>query len=350
MSLSAPLEPAYVVRAVRAEDFEGFRQLRELAGPGFTSLMVDDEKMRARIEHGACSFAADARQPGKERYLLALEHLESGALAGSAGVKASIGDDPPFFNFRVLKIAQASHAAERRFDMDVLILVNEFTGWSEVGSLFLRAEHRAAGIGRALAQARYMLMAAAPHRFHEHVVSELRGVVSPNGASPFWEALGRHFFKMDFQAADRLSATTDNQFILDLMPKYPIYVDLLPEAARVVIGQCHADGVGARRLLEWEGFRFENVVDIFDGGPLLSAARDSIRTRREARVMTMIADAAPQHAKPALIATTEVSSFRCTAALAATASDREARVHPAALAALGLESGESALVWTDDAA
>ncbi len=62
------------------------------------------------------------------------------------------------------------------------------------------------------------------------MVSELRGVVGPDGVSPFWEALGRHFFKMDFSEADRLSATTDNQFILDLMPKYPIYADLLPEA------------------------------------------------------------------------------------------------------------------------
>ncbi len=85
-------------------------------------------------------------------------------------------------------------------------------------------------------------------------MSELRGVVSPEGVSPFWEAVGRHFFRMDFAEADKLSATTDNQFILDLMPQHPIYVDLLPEAARAVIGQCHRDGLGARRLLEWEGF------------------------------------------------------------------------------------------------
>ncbi|MBK6705910.1 MAG: arginine N-succinyltransferase [Caulobacteraceae bacterium] len=32
------------------------------------------------------------------------------------------------------------------------------------------------------------------------------------------------------------------------------------------------------RLLEWEGFTFSNVVDIFDGGPLMSRPRDQIRT------------------------------------------------------------------------
>ncbi len=78
---------------------------------------------------------------------------------------------------------------------------------------------------------------------------------------------------MDFAEADKLSATTDNQFILDLMPQHPIYVDLLPEAARAVIGKCHKDGEGARRLLEWEGFSFSNVIDIFDGGPLDERAR-----------------------------------------------------------------------------
>ncbi|HRE42748.1 MAG TPA: arginine N-succinyltransferase, partial [Terricaulis sp.] len=134
------------------------------------------------------------------------------------------------------------------FDMDVLIGVNDFTGCTEVGSLFVRPEHRVPGVGRALAQCRYMLMAAAPHRFHHQVVSELRGVVSDDGVSPFWEAVGRHFFRMDFEEADRLSATTDNQFILDLMPQHPLYVDLLPAEARAVIGKCHRAGEGARSL------------------------------------------------------------------------------------------------------
>ena len=45
-------------------------------------------------------------------------------------------------------------------------------------------------------------MAAQRERFHDRVVSELRGVVSAEGASPVWEAVGRHFFRMDFSEAD----------------------------------------------------------------------------------------------------------------------------------------------------
>lgn len=340
--------PAFVIRAAEENDIDGFRDVRTLAGPGLTSFMVDDAALLRKIAKSEESFEKTCEKPGDERYLLTLEQFGGARVAGTVGVKATIGASPPFFNFRVLKVAQASAAAERRFDMDVLILVNEFTGCSEVGSLFVRPEQRASGIGRMLAQARYLLMAATPQRFNERVVSELRGVISPEGRSPLWENLGRHFFKMSFAEADRLSASTDNQFILDLMPKYPIYVDLLPEEARAVIGQCHPDGRGARRLLEWEGFRFDNVVDIFDGGPLLSVSRDAIRTVRETRRVPLIATEALGEVRRALIATPQLKGFRC-APTVARLEDGMAFAHPAALDAIGLESGAEALVWIEHA-
>ncbi|MGE3142112.1 MAG: arginine N-succinyltransferase [Hyphomonadaceae bacterium] len=340
--------PTYLIRTAGPGDFEVFKQLRALAGPGFTSLMVDDAGLKARLEKAAHSFAADVSAPGDERYLLVMDEIGGQAGAGCVGVKACVGESPPFFNFRVLKIAQASAAAQRRFDLDVLILVNEFAGCSEVGSLFVRAEHRAHGVGRLLAQSRYLMMAAAPHRFAEKIVSELRGMVSPEGRSPFWEHLGRHFFRMSFQEADLLSATTDNQFILDLMPKYPIYADLLPEEARAAIGEAHEDGRAARRLLEWEGFRYDGVVDIFDGGPLLSVSRDAIRTLRETRRMPLRAGAVGPGARRALIATPAIAAFRCAPALARL-ENGEAVADPATLTALGLEDGADALIWMGDA-
>lgn len=338
---------AYVMRAAGPADIEGFKRLREVAGPGFTSLMIDDAAMQAKLELSAASFLRDVTIPGAERYFLALEHRQSGDVVGCVGVKATIGQQPPFFNFRIIREAQSSSAVQRRFDMDVLIGVNDFTGSTEVGSLFVRPEHRAAGVGRMLAQSRYMLMATQPRRFHAQVVSELRGVVSADGVSPFWEAVGRHFFRMDFNEADRLSAVTDNQFILDLMPQHPIYVDVLPQAARAVIGQCHEAGRGARSLLEWEGFTFSNVVDIFDGGPLLSVSRDAIRTLREARRVRLAAGTAAG-GRRALLATLQTRDFRCISTRAI-ARDGAAEVESDALTALGLDPGAEALIWVSDA-
>lgn len=340
--------PAYVMRAAGPRDLEGFKQLREKAGAGFTSLMLDDAAMLKKLELSEASFASTAQTAGAERYFIALEHIETGAVAGCCGVKATIGETPPFFNFRIIREAQSSAPVNRRFDMDVLIGVNDFTGCSEVGSLFLRPEHRAAGVGRALAQCRYMLMATQPKRFREQVVSELRGVVSPDGASPFWEAIGRHFFRMEFSEADKLSATTDNQFILDLMPQHPIYIDLLPEEARAVIGKCHKDGEGARALLEWEGFTFSRVVDIFDGGPLVSAQRDQIRTLRESRLVRLEAETNLEGSVRALIAAPSLNTFRCVSART-TMADGVARVDPGVISALNLDAGAEALIWTDNA-
>jgi arginine N-succinyltransferase len=339
--------PAYVMRAAGPADLDGFKQLREIAGAGFTSLMLDDKAMAAKLALSEQSFASTAASAGAERYFIALEHIETGVLAGCCGVKATIGEKPPFFNFRMFTEAQSSAVVNRRFDMRVLIGVNDFTGCSEVGSLFVRPEHRAAGVGRALAQNRYMLMATKPERFRSQVVSELRGVVSPDGVSPFWEAVGRHFFRMDFAEADKLSATTDNQFILDLMPQHPIYVDLLPQDARDVIGQCHKDGEGARKLLEWEGYAFSNVIDIFDGGPLMSVQRDSIRTLRESRRMRIEPASQLAGAKRALIATPRIQDYRCVSAHAVVAGG-VAQVDPAVLAALKLDAGAEVLVWSND--
>ncbi|MEZ5961523.1 MAG: arginine N-succinyltransferase [Hyphomonadaceae bacterium] len=340
--------PSYVMRAAGPADLEGFKQLREIAGAGFTSLMLDDKAMAAKLALSEQSFASAAAEAGAERYFIALEHIATGALAGCCGVKSTIGETPPFFNFRMFNEAQSSNAVNRRFDMRVLIGVNDFTGCSEVGSLFVRPEHRAAGVGRALAQNRYMLMAAQPQRFRQQVVSELRGVVLADGMSPFWEAVGRHFFRMDFAEADKLSATTDNQFILDLMPQHPIYVDLLDEAARDVIGKCHNDGEGARKLLEWEGFSFSNVVDIFDGGPLMSVQRDQIRTLRESKRLRLEPSSQLAGAKRGLIAVPSIQKYRCVAAHVAIANGT-AQVDPAVLAALKLDAGAEVLVWTDNA-
>src|SRR5262249_8392632 len=100
--------PQYVIRAAGPADIEGFKQLREIAGAGFTSLMLDDAAMMKKLELSQESFASTATEVGAERYFMALEHIETGAVAGCCGVKATIGETPPFFNFRMITEAQSS--------------------------------------------------------------------------------------------------------------------------------------------------------------------------------------------------------------------------------------------------
>lgn len=331
-----------IVRPVRADDEAAFFELARLSGPGFTSLPDDPELLRARIEKSLASFAADPTGPDGEAYLLMLEDTETGRIIGCSAVKAAVGLTKPFFNYKLFKVAQSSAQAERRFDMDVAILVNEFAGSTEVGTLFIREDARGGGVGRLAAQARYLLIAAARERFAERVIAELRGIVDADGRAPFWDHLGKFFFHMEFEEADHLSGISDNQFILDLMPKYPIYLDLLPEAARAVVGETHVDGLGARKLLEWEGFTYDRVIDIFDGGPLVSVPRDHIRTVRESRETRV--EAGEPGDWDILLSTDDIKNFAVTRTRARFDADR-AVVAPEALEAINITSGSTARIW-----
>lgn len=60
------------------------------------------------------------------------------------------------------------------------------------------------------------------------------------------------------------------------MPKYPIYIDLLPEEAVAVIGRVHEQTTPALAMLESQGFVRTDQIDIFDGGPVVKCATQSI--------------------------------------------------------------------------
>ena len=336
----------YVMRPSRADEIDALMELARLSGPGFTSLPAVEDILQERLDKSEIAFNRRNKRPQMAKYLMLLEHVDTGEVVGCSAVKAGTGIDQPFFNYRIITLAHSSVQAGRRFDMDALVLTNEFVGYTEVGTLFLKEGHRGNGNGRLAAQSRDLLMAAAPDTVSDMILAELRGVVSPEGYSPFWDNLGAKFFRMSFQDADLLSATTDNQFILDLMPKYPIYVDLLPPEAREVVGRVHAEGVGAMKLLEWEGFRFERVVDIFDGGPMVATHRGLIRTIRESRVYaTQTGSIAKGAARDMLISSDRLPDFRVTRAPARVENDR-LTVSPDTLDALHLKPGDRVRTWT----
>ncbi len=306
-----------VVRPARPDDYDAFMGFAKRSGPGFTSLPEDEAILRARLEKSVKTFAASdpAHSSDGGIYLLMIEsHGAKGKITRSFGcsaVKTNIGRDVPFFNFRINTIGQASKAAGQRFDMRALTMVNDYTGCTEVGTLFLEPERRGDGAGKLLSLSRFMLMAGAPDRFEDVVVSELRGIVHLDGRSPFWEVVGRPFYRMDFDEADNLSATSDNQFIIDLSPKHAIYVDLLPDSARGAIGETHPDGAPARRLLEREGLRFEGVIDIFDGGPLLATRVADTRTVRDSLLLPLVAGDTHGEER-SMVSNNQIADFRCT--------------------------------------
>src|SRR3954469_21779903 len=122
------------------------------------------------------------------------------------------------------------------------------------------------------------------------------------------------------------------------MPRHPVYTVLLPEAARKVIGEVHADTRPARSLLEAEGFRYEGYVDIFDAGPTVEAYRDNIRVVRESRILSFVArtEQPPAEEPWWLVSNRRLREFRCVAVQAGKRA-RPLPLSPDAIAALKLQ-------------
>ena len=271
-----------VMRPVRAGDIDALYALAEQTGTGLTTLPSDRDALAAKIAASEASFAADVHEPGEEHYLFVLVDRATDAVVGTSGLFATVGLSKPFYNYRLLHLTQVSHDPPMQVDTRLLQLVNDYAGATEIGSLFLHRGHRGGANGRLLSKGRYLMIAACPDRFAPRIMAEIRGWVDADGQSPFWEAIGRQFFGMEYTDADRISGMGNSQFIADLMPKFPIYTNLLPPQAREVIGKPHDGAKAAIRLLEQEGFRFAGAVDIFDAGPCLEAPRDQIATVRQA--------------------------------------------------------------------
>ena len=125
--------------------------------------------------------------------------------------------------------------------------------------------------------------------------------------------LGAHFFDMPFADADRLTGLGKKEFIAQLMPRHPLYINLLPKAARDVIGEVHGNTLPARKMLEDEGFRYQGYVDIFDAGPTLETQVNDIRAVRESKnYLVKIEDHIPIGTVPYLISNTLLDGYRCT--------------------------------------
>lgn len=333
----------WMIEPARATDLPALLALAHMTGSGFTNLPDDADEMAARLEWSCESFSRAAGPPDNELYILVLRDSESGAIGGTGMVFSRIGAEWPFYSYKLSQMSQASRELGRTVPLSLLNLVTDHDGASEVGGLFLHPDHRAGGVGKLLARARYLFIAQHRARFADRIIAELRGVSDDDGNSPFWDAIGRAFFGMSFPQADAFNAKHGSQFIADLMPRQPIYTALLPEAARAVMGQPHPKGRGALAMLEREGFVQDNYIDIFDGGPTVVARTDQLSTIRAARRTQVAGLGAPDDAAHALVAAGVLTDFR---AFAAPLSADGTRLPADLAAAARLEIGDEILnVW-----
>jgi arginine N-succinyltransferase len=252
-----------------------------------------------------------------------------------------VGQNTPFYSYRISTLTQTSKALGKTFRAEMLSLTTDLEGASEVGGLFLHPGERAGGLGLLLARSRYLFMRQHRQRFARRVLAELRGVIDESGGSPFWDSIAGRFFGMNFQEADEFNAMHGTQFIADLMPKTPIYTAMLQESARHVMGTPHPSGRAAMKMLEREGFIYDCYIDIFDGGPTMIAQTDQIRTIREARdyVLAEVTDEA-ESGQHSMLAAGKLKGFVTTYGYLQVDADGSALLDRQSAATLGIKPGD----------
>jgi arginine N-succinyltransferase len=302
-----------IIRPIQHSDYDALHRIAVESGHGFTSLPVNEELLTQRINRAEESFNKIVKEPGDEGYLFVMEDTTTGEVVGTSGIEAAVGLDDAFYHYHLGKVVHSSRELDIYNTVETLSLCNDYTGASEICTLYLSESHRQNSNGRFLSRVRFLFIAEHLERFSQTVIAEMRGVSDEDGRSPFWNWLEEHFFSMDFPTADYLTGIGKKVFIAELMPKHPIYVSLLSKGAQQVINKVHEKTVPALRLLEAEGFCRRGYVDIFDGGPTVEAHVNAIKSVNESRKCQVLIDEVTSSDRY-IICNTQVTDFRAVQA------------------------------------
>ncbi|MEX6503136.1 arginine N-succinyltransferase [Pseudomonas zhanjiangensis] len=301
-----------IVRPVRSADLSALLDLARSTGAGLTTLPANEERLAHRVGWAEKTFRGEAERADAD-YLFVLED-DDGGVVGISAIAGAVGKREPWYNYRVGLTVSASQELNIHREIPTLFLANDLTGNSELCSLFLHAGHRSGLNGRLLSKARFLFIAEFRELFGDKVIAEMRGMSDDSGRSPFWESLGRHFFKMEFSQADYLTGVGNKAFIAELMPKFPLYTCFLSDDARAVIGRVHPDTEPALAMLKGEGFSYQGYVDIFDAGPAIEAETAKIRAVKASQALVLAIGTPGDDATAYLIHNRKREDCRITAA------------------------------------
>ncbi len=283
-----------IIRPAAAADIDHVVALARSAGIGVTTLPDSRDLLASRLDLAERSFGGQVR-PEQAYYFLALEDTDAGRVIGVSAIQARVGLDDVWYNYRVANTVNAYKELGIHRQTPTLYLTNDMTNCSELCTLFLHPNARSGANGHLLSKARMLLLAERPDLFSDKVFAEMRGYSDETGRSPFWESLGEKFFTLDFPRADYLTGLGNKAFIAELMPKYPIYLPFLSAAAQACVAQVHDQTAPALALLKREGFNYNGLIDIFDGGPVVEAFLPQIRTVRDSQRRYVMVSASPKY-------------------------------------------------------
>jgi arginine N-succinyltransferase len=338
----------YLIRDGQRSDLPGLRKLASVLNT--VNLPDDERELSSILEKSARSFDGRIRDPFDREYLFVMEESRSGKVMGSSLIIAQHGTrDAPHIFFDVYEKEHYSHSVDRHFRHRVLSIGYNFDGPTEIGGLVVDPQFRGQGKpGKQLSYVRFLYIAMHRARFRDRILVELLPRLEEDGRSPLWEALGRKFTGLSYQDADRLSRQ-NKEFIQQLFPPGEIYATLFSQKIQEAIGEVGPESVGAKNMLAKIGFRYDERIDPFDGGPHYSAPSELIEPIRRFRRARLAAKRLPEGVEPAppdveerLVAVERLQGrnrFRAVRALCAF-HDAEVEIPEDAAEALGIGDGD----------
>ena len=301
-----------LVRPVTFADLPGLERLAVISGGSMTTLPANRDHLSDLINRTQQSLRKEVTRYGDESYHFVLEDTDTGSIVGISGIDACVGLNTPFYSYRLDEIVHASQDLQIHNRIPSLHLCQDYTGAARLCTLFIDEAYRTIGNLSLLSRARLLFIAQHPERFADRLIAEIQGVADSDNRSPFWECVGNHFFFMDFTRANYLTGINSKGFIAELMPHYPLYVPLLPEVAREVIGVAREDMAPVVDLLKAEGFGTSRYVDIFDAGPTLETRTAYAKSVTQSQLSTGL-QCLTTHTgdAPLLVSNTLLTDFRC---------------------------------------
>jgi arginine N-succinyltransferase len=230
-------------------------------------------------------------------------------VVGTSGIAASAGFADRFYTYRNEMVVHASAGLKASNRIHTLHLCHDLTGYTLLTSFYIEPAYEDTLAPQLLSRARLLFIAEFADRFSDRIAAESPGLSDDSGRCPFWDAVGRRFFAMDYPQIEKLTGGRTKGFIAELMPQSPIYVPLLPEEAQWAIGQLHPVGELPFSILLDEGFDTETYVDIFDGGATVDGRVAMLKTVAGSRHATARAQAAPPVGRWHLVAGTQRAGF-----------------------------------------
>ena len=165
-----------VLRPIRSDDYASLHGIAQESGIGFTSLPVNEVLLRSKIDQSIQAFAKEVSQPADESYLFVMEDQATQEVVGTSGIVAGVGLDDAFYHYHLSKVVHASRELNIYNNVDILTLCNDYTGVSEICTLFLRQNARQGLNGRLLSKFRFLFMMEHRDRFAGAIIAEMGGI------------------------------------------------------------------------------------------------------------------------------------------------------------------------------